>query len=965
MRGATDREVSNLPGASGLGNWTVPAPLLLVLAYVFSGKLGLMLALPPGYASSIFPPAGIALASVLARGQIRLPWIFLGSAILNLWIGCEGSQPFSVTCIEIALLIALASTVQAAAGGALLRRVLGWPTAMDHERPLIKFVLLTPIVCLISASGSVAALNMLGALQPEEVITNWVTWWTGDTLGVLVMLPLSLIFIGEPRALWRSRTLPVGLPIVIGMILFIVLFVRFSAWEKGQSLLEFNMLSQQVSDRVQTRLDAQLVLLEQVEGFLDSDAPVSREDFKRYIARTLARYPTVKAISWVPRISAVQRQAYEARNDIQIRDFPDGVPVARRAGAREVYYPITYIEPRAGGNEAVLGFDWITRVGKPALERASATRRAFITAPFQLVQDKQHPEAGPGALIICPVRDGANGPGFVASVLQLRQFIEGALPSVNGQLHVRLIDQRAGVVIYDSFQRGVDDFLFQTEFDFGGRHYFLQTSPSAAYLQTHRTWQSWGVLAIGLLFISLLASARLISTGQSARTEALVIERTADLADAKYFSDTVINSLPGVFYMLDASGKLVQWNENFRKAFGDNTEKMQAGDVLVTTTDEYRAAARKAISDVFQTKGYVEVELDQRLVSGELRRYLVSGKYIEISGKPYLVGTGIDVTARREMEQQVQRSQRVMRTLIDAAPTWLSMIDRDGKMVIANQRYAETFGLSIKGMKGRHYSSVFPAETSIRMETWLDECFAGKEVKFDDEWNVRGQATRFVHGRCVPIFEGEKVVSVVMAIMDLTEIQNAQSRLRSANAQLERRVEEVHALQAQLQEQAIRDPLSGLFNRRYMDETLDRELARALREGYPVGIVLCDIDYFKALNDNYGHQAGDEVIRSLARFLREQARASDILCRFGGEEFLLVLPGMSPENAVDRVDEWRRKFAERRTIFGSFELSVTLSFGISSYPAHGDTPELLIAAADQALYVAKRKGRNRTEHSEI
>lgn len=939
------------------------AHFLLMVAYVLSGKLGLLLALPPGYATAIFPPAGIALAAVLAGGRATLPWIFAGSAILNAWVGCDAVNQSDWVCLQIALLIALASTAQAAIGGALLRRVLGWPTAMDHERPLIQFVLLTPLVCLISATGSIFGLGLLGLITPEDMMANWVTWWTGDALGVLVMLPLMLILIGEPRALWRSRALPVGLPIVIGLILFVILFVRFSTWERGQSLLEFNMLSQQVSDRVQTRLESQLVLLEQVEGFLGGDEPVTRDGFKRYIGRALARYPTVKAIEWVPRVTAGERQAYEHDQGIEIRDFPGKGLAARRSREREVYYPVTYIEPQSG-NEAVLGSDWLTRVDKSDLTQAAETRRPFITPPIQLVQDNNRYGAGPGALIVCPVGGGANGPGFVASVLRMQEFIGGALPAIDGQLHVRVIDRDAKITVYDSFQAG-DEFLFETEFDFGGRHYVLQTLPSAGYMNDHRTWQSWGVLVIGLFFISLLASARLISTGQSARTEALVIERTADLRDAKYFSDTVINSLPGVFYMLDTSGALVQWNENFKRAFGEKTEKMQAGDVLVTTTDEYREAARSAISQVFRTKGYVEVELDQRLGNGELRRYLVSGKYIEISGKPYLVGTGIDVTERREMEQQVERSQRVLRTLIDAAPTWLSMIDRDGKMVIANQRYAETFGLPIKNMKGRHYSSVFPAETSIRMETLLDECFAGKEIKFDDEWNVRGQATRFVHGKCVPIFEGDTVVSVVMAIMDLTEIQNAQSRLRSANAQLERRVEEVHALQALLQEQAIRDPLSGLFNRRYMDETLDRELARALREGYPVSIVLCDIDYFKALNDNYGHQAGDEMIRSLARFLREQARVSDILCRFGGEEFLLVLPGMSPENAVDRVDEWRKKFAERRTIFGSFELSATLSFGISSYPAHGGTAELLIAAADQALYVAKRKGRNRVEHREI
>ena len=126
-----------------------------------------------------------------------------------------------------------------------------------------------------------------------------------------------------------------------------------------------------------------------------------------------------------------------------------------------------------------------------------------------------------------------------------------------------------------------------------------------------------------------------------------------------------------------------------------------------------------------------------------------------------------------------------------------------------------------------------------------------------------------------------------------------------------------------------------------------------------------DIDRFKELNDTYGHQAGDEMIRVLARLLREQARTSDILCRFGGEEFLLVLPGMAPDKARERVDAWREKFSEQRVSFGEFELTATISFGIASYPSHGKTAERLIAAADQALYTAKNLGRNRVESKEI
>ncbi|PTU31650.1 hypothetical protein CJD38_10050 [Stenotrophobium rhamnosiphilum] len=962
MTSAATTGAHALPGALTPARWRLPALFVLTLAYVLSGKLGLLLAIPPGYATAIFPPAGIAASAVLVAGASTLPWIFAGSLILNLWVGFDAANQANVIGIEAALLIAAVSTLQAAIGGTVLRRALGWPAAMDHEKPLGQFVLLTPLICLISASGSIFGLKSLGLISEDSIVSSWITWWIGDSLGVLVMLPLCLILTGEPRALWRSRAAPVGLPIVIGLILFVVIFVRFSAWERGQSLLEFNMISQQVSDRVQMRLEAQEVLLEQAEGFLGGDEPVTRESFKRYIEKTLVRYPMVKAMEWVPRVTAVERSDYESHHGLEIREFPNNSLRSRRALDRAVHYPITFIEPQFG-NETVLGFDWVTRIGLPALNAATRAQRAFITAPMQLIQDKGRANASPGVLIISPVRGGANGPGFVASVLRVHEFIESALPAAADQLSLRLIDTDAKSFLYDSI--GNAEAVFETELNFGGRHYLFQTIPTPAYLQTHRAWQSWGVLVLGLIFIALLASALLLSTGNAARTDALVIARTADLRDEKYFSETVINSLPGVFYMLDETGAVVQWNRTFKKVFGKNDEEIRVGDILQTTMREDRSLASDAIRRVFVTRGYAETELRQRVANGEMRRYLVSGQYIEIAGKPYLVGTGIDVTERREMEQEVQRGRKVLRTLIDAAPAWITMIDREGRMVIANRRYSETFGLQPAFIEGKHYSAVLPTETSIRLESLFDQCFAGKQMEFDDEWNVRRQATMFVHGKCVPIFEGDKVVSIVMAIMDLTEIQNAQSRLRSANAELERRVEEIRALQTMLQEQAIRDPLSGLYNRRYLDETLERELARAQREGYPVSIVMGDIDHFKKLNDTYGHQAGDEVIRMAARSLREQARTSDILCRFGGEEFLLVLPGMAPSHAIERVNAWRQKFSEERLSFGGFKLSATMSFGISSYPAHGQTPELLISAADQALYLAKKNGRNRVEHSPI
>jgi len=162
-----------------------------------------------------------------------------------------------------------------------------------------------------------------------------------------------------------------------------------------------------------------------------------------------------------------------------------------------------------------------------------------------------------------------------------------------------------------------------------------------------------------------------------------------------------------------------------------------------------------------------------------------------------------------------------------------------------------------------------------------------------------------------------------------------------------------------LREQTIRDPLTNLFNRRFLDESLERELARAQRDGTPLALLMIDIDHFKQLNDTYGHPAGDEVIRKLGELIRNGARSGDLPCRYGGEEFLLVLPNMTVETAIDRAELWRLQFAKDRTVIGSDVIPATVSIGVAVFPEHGREREALVKAADQALYAAKRDGRNR------
>ncbi len=204
-----------------------------------------------------------------------------------------------------------------------------------------------------------------------------------------------------------------------------------------------------------------------------------------------------------------------------------------------------------------------------------------------------------------------------------------------------------------------------------------------------------------------------------------------------------------------------------------------------------------------------------------------------------------------------------------------------------------------------------------------------------------------------------KPQSILGVSRDITERRRVEAQLREANDKLRGQLEEIENLHVALQEQAIRDSLTGCFNRRYLDETLERELSRSRREGYPLSLVILDLDHFKQINDTYGHQAGDQALVVLAETLRAGIRHEDVLCRYGGEEFIILMPHMPLATAAERAEAWRQKIADIRVPFGKFELTFTTSAGVAAYPDHGKTPDELSQSADLALYLAKNAGRNR------
>ena len=199
----------------------------------------------------------------------------------------------------------------------------------------------------------------------------------------------------------------------------------------------------------------------------------------------------------------------------------------------------------------------------------------------------------------------------------------------------------------------------------------------------------------------------------------------------------------------------------------------------------------------------------------------------------------------------------------------------------------------------------------------------------------------------------------LISLRDITERKQAELALHKMNLRLQRQVKKISALHDELQEQAIRDPLTGLYNRRYLDETLEREFSRARRASYPISVILMDADEFKQVNDTYGHKSGDRVLTVLGEIIRQSIRAGDIPCRYGGEEFVIVLPDTPIEIAAQRAEQIRQRFHSVRFFKGEEPVVPSLSLGIAAYPANGRSAGKVLHAADRAMYAAKSAGGNK------
>ncbi|HLO28970.1 MAG TPA: diguanylate cyclase [Anaerolineales bacterium] len=325
-----------------------------------------------------------------------------------------------------------------------------------------------------------------------------------------------------------------------------------------------------------------------------------------------------------------------------------------------------------------------------------------------------------------------------------------------------------------------------------------------------------------------------------------------------------------------------------------------------------------------------------------------------VAGGNYVNLYGSDISESKRMEERLVQLSRA----VEQSPASIVITDLDGKIEYVNSRFSQVTGYSFEEALGQNPRILKSNETPL--QTYQD---LWRTLSTGGEWHgefinrKKNGELYFEFAMISPIASPDGVVTHYLAVKeDITERKHAEEELKRTNLKLETQMKEIQALQADLYEQAIRDYLTGLYNRRFLNESLERELARARREAYPLSFVMIDIDQFKSINDNFGHEIGDKLLQNLGWQLNEDMRASDIPCRYGGDECLVILPNTPSESALQIAERWRANFEASNIIPA---IKITISLGIAAFPLHGSTSMEILAAADYALYQAKLEGRNR------
>lgn len=457
-----------------------------------------------------------------------------------------------------------------------------------------------------------------------------------------------------------------------------------------------------------------------------------------------------------------------------------------------------------------------------------------------------------------------------------------------------------------------------------------------------------------------------------------------ELTKERDFTNAILNTAALLMVVTDRNGVITRFNKASEKSADRSSQEIKERHMEEILNGNFPSQHE----DYWYSKSG-----EQRLISWTDAALLDQNGEVE-----YIVATGIDITEQRIAETELKEVNQKLAKWIDKLEektTEMNMMSEMGEQLQNCQNIQEAGAISAQYIQrlcpdshGALYLINSSKNLSEAIEMWGAPSYTEKTFLPLNCWAVRRNGVHLVDEKhlglpcehitgakggqyiCLPLMAQGEVVGIIHLNYEAVSIEQQESvdlKFDKHKVQVMTEFAEHIALALSnlklrdaLRQQSIRDVLTGLFNRRYMEETLMRELKRAEREQKSVGVIMFDIDHFKQFNDLSGHDGGDALLRELGSFLNKSVRGGDIVCRYGGEEFVVVLPEATLEITRIRAEELR-KGAKELLVYhlGKALGRCTISLGVSAYPENGMTNDQLLKSADNALYKAKNEGRDK------
>ncbi|MES2960672.1 MAG: CHASE domain-containing protein [Pseudomonadota bacterium] len=590
-------------------------------AYLVAARLALLLTIPPGVASPLFPAAGIALVAALVWGRATWPAVLLGSAGANLWHAASTGPVGTAQALAV-LAIGVGAMLQAGVGAALIKRWVGQPLLLAEPSQLLRFFAAGALLAsCVSASIGLVALSMAGVVSEAQALAHWAAWWIGDVLGVLIFAPLTLTLIGHPREEWAPRRWPVGVPLLVVTLLMglgIRQVIQLDALRQRQA---FEREAEGAANAVKSRLLQPLHALEAMRGLVgEADTP-DRDTFRRAAAPWLIDGGGLAALGWNERVARSDISTFEAREQAAGRS---GFRVFARAdsspsaAATSDAHVIRFIEPLPANAQA-LGVDTQSiAIARSAIAQATRSGAPVASPGFTLTQ------GGTGVVLYQAVYRGqpstaADRPpalrGVVFATLRPDALLRSSTGSLLPTLRLCLLDNEASAATRVlAGPAGCDNLspftaLHVAPLAVAGRQWDLRVYTDAAL--TPSATSTWPFALVGLLGASMLGALLMIVTGRARRIEAAVQQRTAelqqrsaelqaevgerqrttaDLRDSQQRLRNILDHVPiGVAYT-DTEGRIREANPKLREMLGQHGGRLAASNIANLLHPEDRPA---------------------------------------------------------------------------------------------------------------------------------------------------------------------------------------------------------------------------------------------------------------------------------------------------------------------------------------------------------------------------------------